>query len=154
MIVKLHRDGDPPEAKAQGTQKRIRSLVTDFVKNWVAGTYFSIETDSVPEAKRWTWFLDRMGLVDGAVITHSVTTDKEDIPSANAQRAYWMKSLNHNAITDVRSTTPYGTRGLVRIDVDLRKLTDGDASHTKVTVLYGVRFVLARLAVIGVQELV
>lgn len=40
----------------------------------------------------------------------------------------------------------------IRIDIDLRKPDGAEVPYTKVTVLYGVRFVLAMIAVMGVKH--
>lgn len=152
-LVELYKNGDPPHAKAPTIQKRIDCIVCDFCVNWIPGSYLSIETDSVPKAKNWMWFLEKLCISNAVVATHSACLGA-NVPSSARQRSYWTDALGIPSIRDSESTTFKGTRGRVRIDIDLRKLDGSEVSYTKVTVLYGVRFVLAMIAVMGARHLV
>jgi hypothetical protein len=64
------------------------------------------------------------------------------VPSPAKQLAYWLAGLQRSDAVQAKGSVDAGTRGGMRVDVDLRKLPEGALSYEKVTVLYGVRLVL------------
>jgi integrase len=141
LLQRLWRDGDPPKAGVAGTRKRIRTLAQSFATNWIPGTYLSIQTEKLPDAKLWVWFLESLGLKDALVITHQASRGPT-VPSAAKQMAYWVSGLKLGEIEAGKGVVDVGTRGRVRMDVDLRRLDEGALPYEKVTVLFGLRLAL------------
>lgn len=151
VLQTLFEKGESGGTAKLGVQKRIGELLEMFPALWVPGTYLAIETSSVPEAKRWLWFVEQLDISDAAVISHTCSVGK-NIPSAMRQLAYWKDALGRNGILEQRATVDEGTRGRVRVDLDLRQLDKEWLTFEKKTILYGVRFMLGMLTVCGMRS--
>jgi integrase len=149
-LTDLHNLGDPLIGKRAATQKQIQALIEEFPLIWIPGTYLTVKTASLPQAKRWLWFLTHLELADAATITHEKGTGKS-VPSKSAQLGYWTKGLSNPTVIfsdSIPCPTNSATRGSVQINLNLQR-TNNPLNPKKITVLYGIRFTLAILRVIG-----
>ncbi len=150
-LVELFNHGDPEIGKKAATQKHVHALIDEFPKIWIPESYLSVRTASLPQAKRWLWFLDHLKLSEAVMISHSKGEGRA-VPSAERQLYYWKTGLQVSMIGIRESeagSTADGTRGYVQTDLDLRKLGENPYGYSKVTVLYGIRFTLGLLWVMG-----
>ncbi len=149
-LTDLHNLGDPLIGKRAATQKQIQALIEEFPLIWIPGTYLTVKTASLPQAKRWLWFLTHLELADAATITHEKGTGKS-VPSKSAQLGYWTKGLSNPTVIfsdSIPCPTNSATRGSVQINLNLQR-TNNPLNPKKITVLYCIRFTLAILRVIG-----
>jgi len=130
------------------TQKHVREFLDKYPEIADPESYLSVETSSLSDGKKWLWFIEEMGMSEAVAINHD-STKVANSASQKIQIAYWKKGLNCDEIVDSGVTTSEGARGRVRIDLNLSKVTNQKEKYTKVTSLYGVRFVLAMLLVVG-----
>jgi integrase len=130
------------------TQKHVRDFLKTYPEIADSGSYLSIQTSSLADAKKWLWFINEMGMSQAVVINHD-STKVANSSSQKIQIAYWKKGLNCEQITDSGATTLEAARGRVQIDLKLSAMTNSKEKYTKVTALYGVRFVLTMLLVVG-----
>ncbi len=152
-LMDLHDHGDPLIGKRAATKIHIQALIEEFPLIWVPGTYLTVKTASLPQAKRWLWFLDHMKLGDTVVIEHEKGAGKS-VPSQRAQLDYWTKGLNNRTVIpsdSIPCPTNSATRGSVQISLNLQQ-TNTPLSPKKITVLYGIQFSLAMLRVIGAPK--
>lgn len=150
--------GDPPDSKPTWTRAKLFAIVEEFGRAWIAGSYLSVNTESVAKAKNWLWWIEKIGFRGGAKACHFASTGVSDkggeiikkyVPSALRQRDYWEETLGIEQIPDAGESVYSGIRGCVRIDVDVRVGDEEESAYRKVTALYGVRFVLAMKRVLG-----
>ena len=149
-LMDLHDHGDPLIGKRAATKIHIQALIEEFPLIWVPGTYLTVKTASLPQAKRWLWFLDHMKLGDTVVIEHEKGAGKS-VPSQRAQLDYWTKGLSNRTVIpsdSIPCPTNSATRGSVQISLNLQQ-TNPLLNYKKITVLYGIRFTLVMLRVIG-----
>ena len=130
------------------TQKHVREFLDKYPEIADSGSYLSVQTSSLADAKKWLWFIKEMGMSQAVVINHD-STKVANSSSQKIQIAYWKKGLNCEQITDSGVTTLEAARGRVQIDLKLSEVTNPKEKYTKVTALYGVRFVLAMISVVG-----
>jgi integrase len=130
------------------TQKHVREFLDKYPEIADSGSYLSVQTSSLADAKKWLWFINEMGMSQAVVINHD-STKVANSSSQKIQIAYWKKGLNCEQITDSGVTTLEAARGRVQIDLKLSAITNPKEKYTKVTALYGVRFVLAMISVVG-----
>jgi len=130
------------------TQKHVREFLDKYPEIADPESYLSVQTSSLSDAKKWVWFIEEMGMSEAVAINHD-STKVANSSSQKIQIAYWKKGLNCDEIVDSGVTTLEGARGRVWIELKLSKITNPKEKYTKVTSLYGVRFVLAMLLVVG-----
>jgi len=154
LLHKVYQGLMPQLGKKLACQNRIHGLLKDFQEIWVPGTYLSIQTDSLPIAKRWFWFLQELEIAQAAVVSHSPSMGK-DLPSANRQRDYWRSGLKLSEIKDSGDLANGSTRGQIRVDMNLSLIPkkEGVIRYERITVLFGVRAALVLLSLLGVTFL-
>ena len=157
IFTLLGEEGAPPELGVKGAQKKLNGVVHDFEKAWVKGSYLSFESESLAQSKRWMWWIDKLGLRAGVVVSHTTSTGhggkpgtaRKSVPAPSKQREYWASGLGVDLVSDSGETIDSGTRGHVRIDIDVKDCNANVIPYQKVTVLYGVRFFCGMQLVIG-----
>ena len=149
LLKKVYQGEMPWLGKKLACQKRVQELLSDFLELWVIGTHLSIETDSLPKAKRWLWFLRELQIGEAIDITHTPSIGK-DFPSAKRQRQYWKDQLEIGQIKEVEPKVSDSTRGRIRVDLDLTQISKkkGVPQHEGSAAMFGVRAALSLLALV------
>ena len=142
-LERLINQGDASGDQLRTVTKRLQETVNIFVSGWQCGTSLTVCIHSVPEAKKWQWFLAELGLETGVVVQHHPSCGK-NARSQRDQKAYWEKTLGVRI--EGKPLDPINSdivsRGAIHIRVDLRRIPNIHMDHQKVTVLTGVRLVL------------
>lgn len=149
LLKKVYQGEMPWLGKKLACQKRVQELLSDFLELWIAGTHLSIETDSLPKAKRWIWFLRELKIEEAIVIAHSPSVGK-DFPSAKRQRQYWEDQLEISQARELEPKDSGSTRGKIRVDLDLTQISKkkGVPQHEGIAAMFGVRAALSLLALV------
>lgn len=143
-LEKLMSEGDNSGTQIRSIQKKLNETIAVFIEHWESGTPFTVILNSLPDAKKWCWLLDQLGLKQGIVVNLYPSYRIKARPERE-QVVYWEDALgikiNGKVLTTEKEVSP--SRGSVQIRVDLRLIPDEINGHKKVTVLTGVRFTLA-----------
>jgi DNA-binding IscR family transcriptional regulator len=142
---------------SHGAMRRMVAVVSDVADAWISDSYLEMRYENLPDAKRWLWFLDQLALKDGVMISH-VPSIGDRMGSPQMQMEYWRKGLGFDEKQKDRIRSSKGrhscvAKGVVRITVDLNKVSRKQCSFTKPKGLFGVRFALALVRVIGLPFL-
>jgi hypothetical protein len=110
---------------AAAIEKRLNQLAASVPTCWIPGSLLDFTFDTVPDARRWLWFLEMAGLKDGVVAIHTPSAGAA-VPSAAKQLAYWADALNL-PVTAALSTPALsaGTRGQVSVTMALEVQPSG-----------------------------
>lgn len=154
LLRRVYQGLMPELGKRLACQNRVRALAGDFQEIWGSGTYLSIQTHSLPVAKRWFWFLQELGIAQAAVVSH-IPSIGQDLPSFDRQRNYWRGGLKLSEVKDSGDQFHKGSRGQIRVDLDLSLIPkkEGVIQYERITVLFGVRTTLAMLTLLGANFL-
>ena len=149
LLKKVYQGEMPELGKKLACQKRVHELLSDYLELWVIGTHLSIETNSLPKAKRWLWFLRELKIGEAIDITHTPSIGK-DFPSAKRQRQYWKDQLEIGQIKEAEPKVSDSTRGRIRVDLDLTQISKkkGVPQHEGSAAMFGVRAALSLLALV------
>jgi len=149
LLKKVYQGEMPELGKKLACQKRVQELLSDFLELWIPGTQLSIETDSLPKAKRWLWFLRELKIGTAIDATHTPSIGK-DFPSAKRQRQYWEDQLEISQIKESEPKVSDSTRGKIRIDLGLTQISKGgsEPQYEGAAILFGMRATLSVLALI------
>lgn len=141
---------------SHGVMRRMETILSDVTEAWIPDSYLKMRFESLPAAKRWIWFLDQLGFKDGAVALHSPSVG-DRLASAQRQLDYWDDLLGLKVKKDEdppsREAHSGSGKGVVRIVVDLNKVPEGKCNFKKPKGLFGVRFALGLVSVIGLPFL-
>jgi len=103
---------------AAAIEKRLNQLAASVPTCWIPGSLLDFTFDTVPDAKRWLWFLEMAGLKDGVVAIHTPSAGAA-VPSAAKQLAYWADALSLKVkVAPSAPPLSVGTRGRVRVTMD------------------------------------
>lgn len=121
-----------------------------FVQGWQPQSHFSVQVETIKQAKHWILFLHTLGITsDALVLTHIPNRQSRD-KSLDTQRQYWCDQLRRYFKYEFQlgqepneTQTLAKTRGGLKIEIDISKLVGKMGEHKKITNFYGFRLILA-----------
>lgn len=130
--------------------KPVKMLVEGFNDHWVPGTFLTTRFDSLPDAKRWLWFVGLLKFSSGVTVEH-VPGRGEGFPSAARQIDYWSKGLGIEICPNGTGTTSSVTRGEVLVSISLKRVPKSIVPYRKDSGVTAVRSVLVFLNLLGLN---